>query len=1500
MKTLFTLKNTHRIVLSFTKASRLTVLGLLCTYLAQSQSSHVPSFVSSTDVFGTRSFIENKGQFTLPSGEKILYAYESGAEKVFFTEQGPIYQLEKMEPLKEWQREAMERGKDPQLKPTEVHYVKVNWTNQSSSSSLQAENKRPHYFTYGDKSLNAASFEKITYKNVYPNIDIEYSFPKEQSHGLKYSIIARPGAQVADIQIVYSGEIGKMKLNDDGSISLRTTLDDIIEHRPVSFDSDGQTVKSKFVLKDKIISFAFPDGYDVTKTLIIDPWVTTITGLTTNNYGYDVDYDFSGNVYVYGGYNPFKVSQYNSSGVLIWTFAGTVAGPGWSTAPILSQASNFAVNKYNSKTYIGQGFVFNGNRVIRLDAAGNYDNFINTANGNFQEVWEMGFHCVTGEVFVLGGGTSANISAVTINPTTAVINLTTFQPSNNSIAQDVVSHAIDDAGNIFIIYAGGSLTNKLCRINAAFNNNVWTQPSTFNSFSEQGNKNQYQWSGSLSSNGFNCLAVNANYLYYYDGFNLSSYNKTTGALVAATTIPALTLKRQGGIAVDDCDNVYLGGNGSILVYSFNGTAFTALNPIPLAATTPSTYVYDLKIDKGNKILYASGSGFVGVYSPVNTLACPTASSSCFFYVPQDFTVCAGAAVTLSMSNTSSLMNVSFSIQPTGITNTTGTFVLTPSVTTAYTMYVTGTNLGNVVVTNTAVSTVSVFAQPSTVPTTTQSTCTSTLNGFNLGLSFFPSSPIPNYSILWSTLPGTVTSTTQFSALGGIQPGVFTATVTTNNGCKSVAVFSINPLPEPATFTRSPGGNYVLDCYQPVVTTSYAPSTLNYTTSSNIMSAINGAQVSLTYSNSGSVITVLSQHPISGCVSSQTFIVITNTAVPNVTLTPLTQNITCSLSSVITVTAIGSLSTNAQHNWSSPFGGTLAVNSPSSYYVPGGPGIYVDCFQDLANGCSTCKNITVTSSSGFPTFSVVSPQNFTLGCNTHSFAIINIVGAQTTPPAGSVSYTLLGPSSSTNYVPIGISNFTVTQPGTWTVVTKDNTNQCETKFPLSILQNTFAPDVDATVPLSMLTCAQPTVLLTAVTSVTNMTYNWALPGTQGNIAAQSITVGANFQALTNTVTGTYTITIKNVDNDCIGSKTILINQNLFAPSPVISGLGAITCNTPTLTLTNLSTTKIPPALNPSKPVVASVWSGPTPQEPVLLNSTYVAYIPGTFTLFVTDLNNGCTAVATKTIDDARDYPPLKNPAHKPVVLECGANSVSITPDMDVKSGYSYSWTAASGATIGVSDKPVLTANLIGTYWVTVTTASNGCASAGYIDIVSDSLQASFIAEPMTGFAPLQVKFTNTSSSLSNFANVFGNWSAGNGKTFTTTSAVSTGTALYTHPGTYTVVLYANKGVCLDTAVRLIRVELPSALEVPNIFSPNGDGVNDVFFLHATNLTEIKMQITDRWGGTVYELNSSTGNVSWDGMNQMGKEAPDGVYLYTLKTMGSDGAVHDQHGTITLVR
>jgi gliding motility-associated-like protein len=185
------------------------------------------------------------------------------------------------------------------------------------------------------------------------------------------------------------------------------------------------------------------------------------------------------------------------------------------------------------------------------------------------------------------------------------------------------------------------------------------------------------------------------------------------------------------------------------------------------------------------------------------------------------------------------------------------------------------------------------------------------------------------------------------------------------------------------------------------------------------------------------------------------------------------------------------------------------------------------------------------------------------------------------------------------------------------------------------------------------------------------------------------------------------------------------------------------------------------------------------------------------------------------------------------------------------------------------------------------------------VSSGSLTADFTPDQLSGFAPLTVNFTNNSSSTNGNAGINSVWNFGNSNSVTY-STVATASNIYTQPGSYTVTLFATKGSCYASKQKVIQVELPSEMEIPNVFTPNGDGTNDFFFIKATNLVEITAVIFDRWGNKVYEVTSETGNIEWDGKNMQGKDAAEGVYFYTMKALSKDDKEYDKKGTINLYR
>lgn len=92
---------------------------------------------------------------------------------------------------------------------------------------------------------------------------------------------------------------------------------------------------------------------------------------------------------------------------------------------------------------------------------------------------------------------------------------------------------------------------------------------------------------------------------------------------------------------------------------------------------------------------------------------------------------------------------------------------------------------------------------------------------------------------------------------------------------------------------------------------------------------------------------------------------------------------------------------------------------------------------------------------------------------------------------------------------------------------------------------------------------------------------------------------------------------------------------------------------------------------------------------------------------------------------------------------------------------------------------------------------------------------------------------------------------------------------------------------------------SSLKVPNAFSPNGDGVNDVYHITFQSLVKLNASIFNRWGQRICQMNLSNINQGWDGTHG-GKDVKDGVYFIVVEAVGSDGIKYNIRRDINLLR
>ncbi len=98
--------------------------------------------------------------------------------------------------------------------------------------------------------------------------------------------------------------------------------------------------------------------------------------------------------------------------------------------------------------------------------------------------------------------------------------------------------------------------------------------------------------------------------------------------------------------------------------------------------------------------------------------------------------------------------------------------------------------------------------------------------------------------------------------------------------------------------------------------------------------------------------------------------------------------------------------------------------------------------------------------------------------------------------------------------------------------------------------------------------------------------------------------------------------------------------------------------------------------------------------------------------------------------------------------------------------------------------------------------------------------------------------------------------------------------------------------------IVRIS-ESELKVPNAFSPNGDGINDIFKVYYKSLVKFNAYIFNRWGQQLYHWGLDDIDGGWDGTYH-GKQVKDGVYFIVVDAEGSDGIKYKHKGDITILR
>jgi gliding motility-associated-like protein len=885
-------------------------------------------------------FVENKGQYiekTTGVKQTVLFAAVNTG-KIYFTQTGLVYELVKREDPTEEEKEEYEKMRRATSGRTEeederegkikvYHHTLVNmeWVGANTNATLVSENQTTEYWNYEDpmdpnRSINYAhGFRKLTYKNLYPGIDVEYVFHPER--GVKYTILAQPGADLSLVKMKYSGAT-EMTLDASGNLVITTPHGRIKDHAPFTFYTNERTaINSSFTLNNDIVSFAL-SNYDQTKAVTIDPW--TVTAFVPSYSPFEVGKDAANNVYVLGrNTTPNQiVEKYNSAGALQWTYNLTTQTTGYD-----SYVGDIAINP------AGEVIVSKGLAVTPLLGTG--DCKLTTGgvlvwnNGMSPltyENWRVTYNCDFTQIINSGCGPSCcNGGRLDVlDPITGIES--NFVIPNS--AGDMICTAFGQNGYAYNINVNNSL---ICMDPANNFSVVYDIPVAFglsDGMQMQGNAN-----GPLGMNG---IAAGCNFLYNFLGQTLEKRDLLTGALITSIAVPGGVNLGNMGLAVDKCGNVYAGSSTGVYIYDPN---LTQLNFF----ATPNS-VFDIALC-ANGDFYAVGAnigastGFVAQFSsPATCNPVTTAIVN---------STCAGGGGSATVNPIFCSPPYSY-VWSNGDTTSTADS-LGPG---TYTVIITGGGACNEVDTMTVSITGGLTVASSTTPAScTSATGTATAN---------PSGGTGPYTYVWNTSPVQTGQTAT-----NLLPGTYIVTVTDSLGCIGTQTITVtqsgslqansNFIP-PICFGQNNGSATVTP------TSGTGPYTYSWNTSP--------IQITQTATNLAAGTYIVTITDSTGCTNTQTVVVTQPTQV-SATATFVPPLCFGDLNGTATATGTGGTGGTYTYYWiTSPVQQTQTATGL-------GAGPYSVIVTDSA-GCPSTVNVTVTQPMALTTATTAVPPSVCAG------------------------------------------------------------------------------------------------------------------------------------------------------------------------------------------------------------------------------------------------------------------------------------------------------------------------------------------------------------------------------------------------------------------------------------------------------------------------------------------------------------------------------------------
>jgi gliding motility-associated-like protein len=381
---------------------------------------------------------------------------------------------------------------------------------------------------------------------------------------------------------------------------------------------------------------------------------------------------------------------------------------------------------------------------------------------------------------------------------------------------------------------------------------------------------------------------------------------------------------------------------------------------------------------------------------------------------------------------------------------------------------------------------------------------------------------------------------------------------------------------------------------------------------------------------------------------------------------------------------------------------------------------------------------------------------------------------------------------------------------------------------------------------------------------NTTYKWLLNSIQ---IFNGLVPGVGFTE----PEGTYTVSVQEDNNGCYGPWD---NFTFF-----VTGPPSVTMTGPTKACVGDTGLYSVPFTNNS----LYKWGAKNLDIVDTANNVLKVYFDsvGTFTVSVNAYDSCGSSAKTRSVTVvARPKVTITGPTNL-----CKGTNVLLT----AAGGKTYTWTPGAGLSCTACASPIATPTNTTTYTVAV---SNGSCS------VKDSVKVSVRPLPVDTSCCDQVILLGQNATISvmpGSANETYSWSPATGLNCTTCiSPIATPTSTTTY--TVTITDTTDHCIIIDSVTIYVQEKCGDVF-VPDAFSPNGDGQNDVLYVKGVCIKSMDFIIYDRWGNKVFETQDP--KVGWDGKYN-GQPMNTGTFVYYLQALTNDNKLTTKKGNITLVR